>query len=162
MPTNTRRRVARLWLRLLLLVLAAGAFPARAATEIMVSPEHAAAPMNRDLLRALFTMRLRSWPDGTAVKIFVLDDDNPLHDQFCREQLGMYPYVLRNIWDRLEFTGTGFAPTVMRSEDEMRRAVLATPGAIGYATVSTNRRESERAPSDPGGPRTSFSEGRAP
>ncbi len=161
-PTRLVSCAAKLWFWLALSILATSSFTARAATEIIVSPEHAEVPIGRDFLRALFTMRLRAWPDGTAVRIFVLADDNPVHDQFCREQLGMYPYVLRNIWDRLEFTGTGFAPTLLRSEDEMRRQVMATPGAIGYTTDSFTRRESDRTPVDLGRARAPLSEGKTP
>jgi hypothetical protein len=32
------------------------------------------------------------------------------------------------------FTGTGLAPTLVRSEEEMRARVRATPGAIGYVS----------------------------
>jgi hypothetical protein len=44
----------------------------------------------------------------------------------------MYSYVLRRAWDRMVFTGTGFAPTVVQSEREMIERVRSTPGAIGY------------------------------
>ncbi|WP_211242988.1 hypothetical protein [Sinimarinibacterium sp. CAU 1509] len=56
-----------------------------------------------------------------------------MHEQFCHQVLGTYPYVLRSAWDKLVYTGTGFAPTVVRDVQEMRRRVESTPGAIGYA-----------------------------
>ncbi|MDE0854381.1 MAG: substrate-binding domain-containing protein [Nevskia sp.] len=122
-------------LLLLLFACAAGA-PARAAdTQVILSPDRANTPVSRDMLRAIFTTRLRQWPDGTPIRVFVLPDDHPLHDQFCREHLGMYPYVLREIWDRLQFTGTGLAPTQVYSENEMRSRVRSTPGAIGYLSA---------------------------
>jgi len=99
----------------------------------IVNGDHASVVVDRQMLRAIFTMRIRAWPDGAPVRVFVLPDDNDTHDRFCREQLGMYSYVLRDLWDRLEFTGTGLAPTVVHSLDEMRARVQATPGAIGYA-----------------------------
>lgn len=99
---------------------------------VIVSPSLAKVTLDRDLLRAVFTMRVREWPDGTPVRVFVLPDDNPLSDQFYRERLGMYSYVLRRAWDRMVFTGTGFAPTVVRSEREMVELVRSTPGAIGF------------------------------
>jgi len=55
-----------------------------------------------------------------------------LSNQFCREQLGTFPYVMRATWDRIVFTGTGLAPTVVGSEREMRERVRTTPGAVGY------------------------------
>jgi hypothetical protein len=94
---------------------------------------------NPGVLRAAFTMRLREWPDGTPVRVFVLPDQNPLHEKFCREQLAVYPYALRRIWDRLVFTGTGFAPQTVRSEQEMLDRVAQTPGAIGYRSGTPAR-----------------------
>jgi ABC-type phosphate transport system substrate-binding protein len=120
---------------LLLLVLTCIPGLTRAqSVEIIVNPASESVSLDRDLLRAIFTMRLRAWPDGRPVRVFVLPDSNPLSDQFYREQLGMYSFVLRAAWDRMVFTGTGFAPTVVATEEEMRARVLGTPGAIGYVS----------------------------
>jgi hypothetical protein len=67
--------------------------------------------------------------------VFVLPDGDPLHVEFCREQLGTFPYVLRATWDRLVYTGTGIAPEVVANEKEMRRRVAMTRGAIGYVST---------------------------
>lgn len=99
---------------------------------IIVNRQQANVPLSRELLWAIFTMRLRQWPGGTPIHVFVLPDDAALSNEFCREELGTYPYVLRSLWDRMVFTGTGLAPTVVRSEQEMRARVNDTPGAIGY------------------------------
>jgi ABC-type phosphate transport system substrate-binding protein len=121
---------------LILFLLSIGAsYELRAqSVEIIVNPSIASVQLDRDLLRAIFTMRLRSWPNGPPVRVFVLPDDDPVSDRFYREQLGMYSYVLRSAWDRMVYTGTGLAPTVVHSEEEMRERVLATPGAIGYVS----------------------------
>src|SRR5579862_5272380 len=100
--------------------------------EIIVNPAQATNRIDRTLLRAIFTMRLRQWPDGTPVRVFVLPDRDEATALFCREQLGTYPYVMRSTWDRMVFTGTGLAPTTVGSEREMRERVQSTPGAIGY------------------------------
>lgn len=119
---------------LILLMASLGA--ARAAgVNIITSPEIAAVPLDRGLVRSLFSMRLRQWPDGRAVRVFVLPDTHALHVQFCREQLGTYPYVLRSTWDRLVYTGTGVSPEVVGSEKEMLQRVRNTPGAIGYVSA---------------------------
>jgi hypothetical protein len=137
------------WLRYLaaalLLMASSAASPQNStfAVDVIVSPSLAEITLDRSLLRAVFTMRVREWPDGTPIRVFVLPDDNPLSDQFYRERLGMYSYVLRRAWDRMVFTGTGFAPTVVRSESEMIELVRSTPGAIGFVrkreTSSRNR-----------------------
>lgn len=91
--------------------------------------------LDRSMVRSMFSVRLRQWPDGSPVKAFVLPDSDPVHQQFCREQLGTFPYVLRATWDRVVFTGTGIAPEVVKSEQEMKRKVESTPGSIGYVLV---------------------------
>jgi ABC-type phosphate transport system substrate-binding protein len=100
--------------------------------EVIVNPDHSKAPIDRNLLRAIFTMRLRQWPDGEPIQVFVMPDGSELSNQFCREQLGTFPYVMRATWDRIVFTGTGLAPTVVSSEQEMLERVRSTPGAVGY------------------------------
>jgi hypothetical protein len=118
----------------LLLMVAAVASPQEIApsVDVIVSPSLISAKFDRNLLRAVFTMRLRQWPDGSPVRVFVLPDNDPLSDQFYRERLGMYSYVLRRAWDRMVFTGTGLAPTVVQTPREMIERVRSTPGAIGY------------------------------
>jgi hypothetical protein len=118
----------------LLLIVSFGASPQNSgvAAEVIVHPSLMKVSLDRGFLRAVFTMRVREWPDGTPIRVFVLPDDNPLSDQFYRERLGMYSYVLRRAWDRMVFTGTGFAPTVVSSETEMIERVRSTPGAIGF------------------------------
>lgn len=88
--------------------------------------------MPRNTLRAIFGMRLRKWPDGSAVKVFVLRDDAFLHTQFSKTILHMFPYQLRRAWDRQVYSGTGQAPNEVASIEEMREKVAGTPGAVGY------------------------------
>jgi ABC-type phosphate transport system substrate-binding protein len=129
------KRLHRLAAALLLLLSIGASHELRAqSVQIIVNPDISSVQLDRDLLRAIFTMRLRSWPNGPPVRVFVLPDSDPVSDRFYREQLGMYSYVLRSAWDRMVYTGTGFAPTLVRSEQEMRERVLATPGAIGYVS----------------------------
>ena len=120
-----------LWGAGLALALAAPMAAAQS-VDAVVNADHAALPLDREDLRAIFMMRTREWPDGAPIRVFVLPDDFALHDEFVRQHLGTYPYVLRGIWDRLVFTGSGAAPTVVVNEEEMRRRLRATPGAIGY------------------------------
>lgn len=117
---------------IVLLLSATLAHGAHAEVEVITSPDRSAVAIDRSLLRALFTMRVRQWPDGTTARVFVLPDGNAVHDRFCREVLGTYPYVLRNTWDRGVFTGTGFAPEAVSSQAEMLDKVRRTRGAIGY------------------------------
>lgn len=83
-------------------------------------------------LRSIFAMRKKHWPDGTKITVFVLPDDVPLHRQFTKSKLNMFPHQFRRIWDRLIFSGTGQAPEEVESYDEMLEKIETVPGAIGY------------------------------
>lgn len=89
--------------------------------------------LTRNEARLFFTMRLKRWPNGALVKVFVLPDNHPLHQRFANEILGLYPYQLRRVWDRQLFSGTGQAPITVADDREMLERVATTPGAIGYA-----------------------------
>jgi hypothetical protein len=136
--STTRQRVRRQGARLarlaLLALMAWCSAVAAGSVEVITNDDHAGRAMDRATVRAMFAARLREWPDGAPVRVFVLADNDPLHVEFCRSQLGTFPYVLRASWDRLVYTGTGIAPEVVANEKEMRRRVAMTRGAIGYAS----------------------------
>lgn len=83
-------------------------------------------------LRSIFSMHLKTWPDGTKIRVFVFSDDDQLHQSFSKEKLNVFPYQLRSTWDRLVYSGTGQAPIKVNSAEEMLAKVANTPGAIGY------------------------------
>ena len=88
--------------------------------------------LSRQSLLAVFGMHTQRWPDGQRIKVFVLASNQPLHRKFATEVLGTYPYQLDRIWQRLVYSGTGRAPYICTSEEDMRMKVRNTPGAIGY------------------------------
>jgi len=99
---------------------------------VIVHPEAAAVGLDSSRVQGIFTLRDQQWPDGRPIHLVVLPDTAPLHQQFCREVLGVYPHQLRRIWDRRVFSGMAPAPRGVIDEAAMRREVAATPGAIGY------------------------------
>jgi ABC-type phosphate transport system substrate-binding protein len=123
---NQIRRIVALLLALLVLIQPAGA------VEVVVNSDVTATHLTSLELRAIFTMRLRTWPDGLPIRVFVLSDSAPAQAEFSKKILDMFPYQLRRYWDRLVFSGTGQAPTELNSAEEMRDRVASTPGAIGY------------------------------
>ena len=109
------------------LVSADSEIPSAQAAPLEKIVAHPSVPMTRvelATLRALFGMRLLEWPDGTPVRVFVMDSDSETHRRFTKE--------VRQAWDRLIFSGTGQAPSEVESIGEMVRQIIETPGAIGY------------------------------
>lgn len=128
MQTAKTSRVCRVWVLCLGLLLS----PLAAAQSVVVNKALAADTVSHETLRSIMSMRLRAWDDGTPVRVFVLPDQHPLHQQFCKRVLGLFPHQLRRTWDRLVYAGLGQAPVEVATQQEMRRLVASTPGAIGY------------------------------
>lgn len=106
--------------------------PAALAMEVIVNKTVSESQISKSTARAMFAMRQPKWPDGRQVRVFVLADTNPTHSAFCKEVLDLFPYQLRQNWDRLVFSGLGQAPLIVATEAEMLARVATTPGAIGY------------------------------
>lgn len=125
-----------LFVYLFLGIVYAGIAGAMEPYEVVTHPGVKEKSLSKSSLRAIFGMRLHAWPDGTAIRVFVMPDDAPLHAAFSKEKLNVFPYQLRSAWDRLVFSGTGQAPDTVSSPEEMLVKVASTPGAIGYLPKS--------------------------
>lgn len=99
---------------------------------LVAHPDVRTVRLTRDTTRAIFAMRQRTWPDGQAVRVHVLNNDDPIHGRFVKERLAVYPHQLQLAWDRMVFSGTGQAPTRVFSQAEMHERIANTPGALGY------------------------------
>jgi len=88
--------------------------------------------ISQQTLRAIFSMRHNKWPDGTPIRVFVLNTGNMNHREFCKLVLGVFPYQLQRTWDSLVYSGTGQAPLQVKSIAEMKEKIKNTPGSIGY------------------------------
>lgn len=102
------------------------------AVEIIVHPGVTTSEVSRPLARLIFGAKVTRWEDGVAIRVFVLPDESPLHQEVSKGILNMYPYQLRAAWDRIIYTGIGLAPIQVANESEMRKQVASVPGAIGY------------------------------
>ncbi|WP_372982411.1 hypothetical protein [Marinobacter sediminum] len=85
-------------------------------------------------LNQIFAMQIRKWPDGQAIQVFILPSTSSLHRKFVIDRLQIQAHQLDRIWNRMLFTGTGKAPTVVDSEDAMLKMIRTTQGAIGYVS----------------------------
>jgi ABC-type phosphate transport system substrate-binding protein len=102
------------------------------ATEVVTHPAVPLDQLTVTQLRGIYSMRQQNWPNGTAVRVFVLPAKSALHQSFAKEKLQMFPYQLDRIWQKITYSGLGTAPVVLTSEQQMREMVATTEGAIGY------------------------------
>lgn len=83
-------------------------------------------------LRAIFSLKLKQWPDGSPVTVVTLPSNSDLHKNFCKEILNVFSHQLKIGWDRITYSGLGQPPIIVGTAEEMIRVLKATPGAIGY------------------------------
>lgn len=121
-----------------LLALTLLAVPLIATAGVIVHPSVDGRSINTHTLRNIYTLRQALWPNRQPIVIFVLPDDHPTHLSFAKETLGIYPYRLRQTWDRLSYSGMASAPVKVKDENDMRHRVRTTPGAIGYTSKDTS------------------------
>lgn len=117
---------------LLAVTLGLGLLHPGRAQELIVNSDVDLSSIDRGYARLLFTMRISQWPNKRPITVFVLPDNNPLHQTFAKRVLEVYPYQLRRTWDRQVFSGTGQAPRQVADEQELIERVSQTAGAIGY------------------------------
>jgi ABC-type phosphate transport system substrate-binding protein len=106
--------------------------PTTNAVEVITNFTADTASITTSQLRRIYSMRQVKWANGVPITIFVLSSTNTTHQKFCKETLRLFPYQLDRIWNKLTFSGMGIAPTVVKSEEELIKAVKSTTGAIGY------------------------------
>lgn len=102
------------------------------ALEVVVNPANPATRLSRQELLAIFTMRQRSWPDGTPIVVLVQNPKSAAHTRFCKDLLNLFPHQLQTTWDRLVYSGSGRAPIELNSDQTLAEKLASTPGGIGY------------------------------
>ena len=100
--------------------------------KVMVNESVIVAELNRSELRQIFTGQRQYWDNGTKITVFVLQDSDELHRQFCREILQMFPYQLSRLWDQMTYSGQGITPIRVTSYQALVDALENTVGSIGY------------------------------
>ncbi|MDF2179270.1 hypothetical protein P2G88_13500 [Aliiglaciecola sp. CAU 1673] len=104
--------------------------------QVIINAEQSTNTLSAAQLRRIFTMRQRQWPDGSLIHVYVMPNNDPLHQHFAKSQLQLYPYQLERVWNKLVYSGMGERPTEVYSQAKMLEKVASTPGAIGYISVT--------------------------
>jgi len=100
--------------------------------QVIVNSDNEITELPKSTLKAIFSMRLRTWPDGTPVTVFIQNPDNKIHQEFCLAKLDVFPYQIQRTWDVLVYSGMGQSPFEVKNEIEMKQKVGQIKGAIGY------------------------------
>ena len=82
-------------------------------------------------LKAVFLGKKVAWDTGGRAILAVLKG-GPVADEFLKGAVDMSSSSFNNYWRRLAMTGGGSAPHVFEKDEDLRKYVAETPGAIGF------------------------------
>ena len=114
-----------------LALLALTATAAFAAPTVIGNKNIAAEKLDAATAKAVFLGKKVSWDTGGRVVLAVLKG-GPVADEFLQKATEMNASGFTNYWRRLAMTGGGTAPKSFEKEEDLRKFVAETPGAIGF------------------------------
>lgn len=71
------------------------------------------------------------WDDGSHITVFT-QTASQVNAAFMKEMIRKTPQQYTTYWKKSLFTGTGLPPKNFESDAEVKAAVAAKPGSIGY------------------------------
>jgi ABC-type phosphate transport system substrate-binding protein len=114
-----------------LLALALAGTPAFAAPAMIGNKNVATEKLDSATVKAVFLGKKVSWDGAGRVTLAVLKG-GPVADEFLKGAVEMTASAFNNHWRRLAMTGGGTAPKSFDKEEDLRKFVAETPGAIGF------------------------------
>lgn len=113
------------------LAFAAFVATAPAAPAVIANKNVAAEKIDAATLKAVFLGKKVAWDSAGRVVLAVLKS-GPVADDILQKAAEMNSSAFNNHWRRLAMTGGGTAPKAFDKEEDLRKFVAETPGAIGF------------------------------
>ena len=126
MKSNLFRRLAALTA-----LSIATAAAAHAAPTVIANKNVAAEKIDAAGLKAVLLGKKVAWDSAGRIVLAVLKS-GPVADEFLQKAADMNSSAFNNHWRRLAMTGGGTAPKAFDKEEDLRKFVAETPGAIGF------------------------------
>lgn len=119
--------------RLILLCLfaLAAALQAHAAPVLIGHKNIANEKITAATAKAILLGKKVAWGEAGRITLAVLKA-GPVADEFLKARADMSTSAFNNHWRRLAMTGGGTAPKAFEKEEDLRRFVAETPGAVGF------------------------------
>jgi ABC-type phosphate transport system substrate-binding protein len=111
-----------------MLFVSASAF---AAPALIGNKNVASEKLDAATVKAVFLGKKVAWDGAGRVTLAVLKG-GPVAEDFLKGAVEMSVSAFNNHWRRLAMTGGGTAPKSFEKDEEVRKFVAETPGAIGF------------------------------
>lgn len=105
---------------------------AMAEVVVIVNPKNAVASMTAEQVSNVFLGKATDFPGGGAAAPIDLAESSPVREEFYKKVTGKSAAQVKAYWSKQIFSGKGTPPKEVGSSADVKKAVAATPGAIGY------------------------------
>ena len=103
----------------------------RAAPAVIANKNVAGEKIDASALKAILLGKKVTW-DGAGRIVLAVLKAGPVADDFLQKSAEMNASAFNNHWRRLAMPGGGTAPKSFEKEEDLRKFVADTPGAIGF------------------------------
>jgi ABC-type phosphate transport system substrate-binding protein len=83
-------------------------------------------------VKSVFLGKKTAWDSAGGRVVLAVLKSGPVADDFLKASVDMTTSSFNNYWRRLAMTGGGTAPRSFEKEEDLRKYVAETPGAIGF------------------------------
>jgi len=119
--------------RLCVLAILALAFTRGWAAPALIGNKNVAGEkLDAATLKSIFLGKKVAWDGAGGRVILAVLKGGPVADEFLKGAVDMNSSGFNNYWRRLAMTGGGSAPKSFEKEEDLRKFVSETPGAIGF------------------------------
>jgi ABC-type phosphate transport system substrate-binding protein len=92
--------------------------------------------LSKNQISDIFLGKITSLPNGNSVTPVDQPESNPLRDEFYLKVANKSAAQAKALWAKLYFTGRGEPPREAKDDDDIKKIVNSTRGAIGYIDQS--------------------------
>ena len=92
--------------------------------------------LSKDQISDIFLGKITTLPNGNSVTLVDQPESNPLRNEFYLKVANKSAAQAKALWAKLYFTGRGEPPREARDDNDIKKIVNSTRGAIGYIDQS--------------------------
>ncbi|WP_426788644.1 phosphate ABC transporter substrate-binding protein [Xanthomonas campestris] len=108
---------------------------AQADVVVVMSAKGGPDSLSQAQVSQIFLAKSNSLPGGGQAVPIDQEEGVPVRDEFYKKVAARDSAQLKSYWSQLMFTGKAQRPKRVSGDDAVKKAVAATPGAIGYISA---------------------------
>ena len=110
---------------------------------VIVHPNNPSTAVSQDFVAQVFFKRTTRWGHGEAIQPVDLPLQSAVRRAFSSTVLRRSAPAVRGYWLQRIFSGRDVPPIELRSDPDVVRYVLGSPGAIGYVSARSNHTQAK-------------------